>query len=976
MTQPLTPHFSGKVLLLSFIFLMANLGIYGLRQLAGAPDALSSVAPRVVSATLQSIEVSLPYEADYRPAQAGQELYSGSSIRTSEAEFAELIVGNNVVRLDESTEVRLISSNFAGPASYLPEAPRLELELVSGSVWVNAFDLIRIRSPRAISHLHHNVGIVTYSAPINRHMVVTGDASLSLLSEGGELLSEFVVPLGNQVTFVDPQITDAYRALKPSKLKKELKMTPISAAVLNDQWVVRNVSDLNGGREAFQRNLIRSDLAYSIRSSFQKFFSYVTFVPEAKRSMALSRAGTILNYLLGAVHENNDLALTKELLAEFADLIAGRKGDPLMHQLIVKTLFAIENAEHGSPAYLVKESLMQRVAGSEGPYVYRIYLTDLRRSLSGDDLRSAERIVESWLEAWTADKSKESPAEFDRQSQILNHTILSYIDTVPLAVLDVFDETGVRKMAGMADPEEARFEVTSDRLQIAASLISAYRYALAKQYLKNSYLSLDIENLSPDLASTRIFLENGKLLAQRIEYADDVLHGAAQPIDETNFRDYFQTVKRDEALSDDLRRFFELDQEEVKEEAIVQAPTASQVASNFLDARINVNFADISLIPDTAFRYGIANARLIDRGPNNETLSFDAKYDYISNSVFDLTVGDKTYQGSFTLPDVVIVLREGGLLESKTPAPRLEEGVELLITDQNTIAALEGQAIAQDVARQLAYNKLTAYGIVIPEVKFSIEITDALNLNQFHINTAFVPRKDGKDAVAISFDYHSGTDVVTNVVNAEGITLLSNSSGMLLSKQVLDKMLELEKELKVIGDFTIYARQNDLFIDPDDIIYTENGLLNLTGLEQLGLEVTVSALYDPETKTFVTVTSPLLSAQQVDVKSYFEDLARATVVDYMWQRGFVLSEDQVLTNYPFSKISITLLNVDGYQFSFDLDMKGERALKVIRAGDTEVISELSFDELKALPAQIDAQQESSPPAEEESDPGLPSFPSG
>ena len=973
MTQELTPHFSRKVLLLSIIFLLANLGIYGLRQLAVSGPELSLVTPKLVSATLEEIEVQLPYEERYRAAKAGQEVFSGSAIRTGEKEFAELVVGNNVIKLDEQTEIRVLSSNFAETSTYSPDTPRLEIELLSGSLWINAFDLVEIRSERSISRLHHNVGIVTYSKPINRHMVITGDATLSLLSEEGLKLSEFVVPLGNQVTFIDTQITDNYKALKPSKLKKELKMTPISEEIMADQWVVRSLKDLEQERENFRQVLINSDLAYQIRSTFQKAFSYLTFVPEAKRNLTLRRAETILGYMLGAVHESDDVALTKELLAELDTVFEGREGDPLLQGLSVETLFSIENTQPGSPAYLVKESLMNRVSKNEGPYVYRIYLTDLRRSLFEGNLRDTEKIGESWLDSWTVGKTKNSLDEFDRQSQILNHTILSYIDSIPLAILDIFDETGARKLAQAVDQEEARFEVTSDRLQIAASLVSGYRYALAKQYLKNSYLSLNIEELSPDLASTKIFLENGKLLAQRIEYADDVLHGAATPINETNFRDYFQTVKRDEALSEDLRKFFELDQEEIIEEAFVEAPTAAQVSSNFLDARINVNFADISLLPDSGFQYQIKNARLMDRSSNNETLSFDAKYDFVSNSVFNVMVEDKTYQGSFTLPDIVIVLKEGGILESRVQAPKVEEGVELLITDQDKIAALEGQAIAQDVARQLAYNKLTAYGIVIPEVKFNIEILDTLSLSQFRIKSALIPRTDGGDAIAISFDYHSGTDVASKVLSTEGVTLLETVLAKDLAKQVLDKVLELEKELKVVGQFTTFARQNDLFIDPDDIIYSDSGLLSLTGLEQLGLGVTVSATYNPDSKTFSTVSHPLLSAQEIEIKPYFEALAKAYVVDFMFQNGFLLSEDQVITSYPFNKISITLLAIDGHQFSFDLDIAGEKALKVIRAGDSEVLSQLSFDELKALPAKIDGQQADSQP-EQSSGPKLPSNP--
>jgi len=811
--------------------------------------------------------------------------------------------------------------------------------------------MIEVQSTRSVVRLDNSVGILTYSAPINRLMVVTGAADLKLLSEEGEVLSDFVVPLHNQVTFVDSQITATYAALKPSKLKKELKMTPISAEVLADEWVARNANDFEAAKLAFQQTLITSDVAYKIRSNYQRLLSYIAFIPEARRNIAVERAKTTLAYLLGAVQEEGDLDKAREVIEDFENLTEQRKNDPQITSLIVETLFTIEYTRCGTPAYLLKEYLIDEVLAKEGAHVFDIYLTDIRRAFHEEDIQASEIVSARWRDGWKDNLTEASLEVFDRQAQILNHTILSYIDVVTPAVLDIFDESGDMKMAYATDIEEARYEVISDRLQIAASLISNFQYMQAKQYLKNSYLSLDIESLGSKLASTQIFLETGKLLAQRIEYAEDVLHGAAEPIDETKFIDYFQTIKRDAALSADLGKFFDLGEEEVIVEKPIQVPTAAQVAERFLDARINVNYADITHQPSSGYYYTVVNARLIDRGKNGEGLSFDATYDYVSNSIKDVVSAENTINGSYTLADIVILLKEGGELESRISIPKVEEGIELLITDQGKIEALEGQAIAQDVARELAYNQLAEVGIVIPEAR-DIEILDKLNLNHFFIKLALIPRKDIEEAVRISFKYHSGTGEVTELADESGVALLERAPVEELKEKTLEVVLQREKELGVISEFTGYAKINDLYIDIEDITYLSDGKLSLKRLELIPLELTISGVYDPEENLLTLATHNQLTSQNIGIKDYFDQLVKTTVISLMQQYGYQITADQIVGKYPYDEISIKWFDLQGYILSFELDMNNARALSIEREGTDIVIPELSLQELSGLPAQI------------------------
>lgn len=946
MVQSLTPHFSKKVLLLSMIFLLANLGIYALKALSQTSQNLQSQAPRLISASIEEVELKSAYDEDFRFASRGQELYSGTIVKTSELEFAELVLGSNVIKMDENTELLLLSNRSDAHYSYAQDMPRLVFELRSGSVWVNAFDLIEVRMPRASTRMHHSVSILTYSSPINRAMVVTGDMNLSLLSKDGPVLSEFVVPLHNQVTFVDSQITEVYQALKPSKLKKELKMAPVSDEILTDSWVARNANQFVQAQADFEGALIQSTLAYQIRHGLQKAMSTLTFTPEARRELAFKQAQTMLNYILGALQSQSGMTTAQELITQLEALLTAHKNDPQFKELVTGTLFATHGADFDSPAFALKESLINQIQQDEGTYVYRVYLSDLRHMLYDGNMQVAESILKKWRERWTDVLIQNDPAEFDRQSQILNHTLLSYIDKVPYSMLEVYDETGDRLMAYSDDPEETRFEVTQNRLQIAASLVSEYRYIVAKQYLKSSYLSLNIGSQSADKPFTKIFLENGRLLAQRIQYAEEVLHGAAQPIDETQFRDYFQAKTRDEGFTQDLRNFFEVE-EEVMDSVAIEAPGVDEVATRFLDARINVNYTDITLLP--GFQYAVVDARLMDRGLNNQSLSFDATYDYVSNSVTDVRAGGRGYQGSFTLSDLVTLLRRGDQLTQNVYAPSSDDtGLDLLLTDNEKLAAQQGQLLAQDVARKLAVSELAAVGVTVPNPKLHVEILDALNLDKFRITGASITRSDGGGEQLISFEYNSATDLATKVSSDSGVTLLEAVSAVALVAEVSVKAAAIEKQLEAINAFDVFAKQNSLYIFPDDITFMADGTLQLRDLEMLNLGIEISAVYDPKTGKFVLASHELLSSENIAIKEYFEKLASLYIIDFFSQKGIVVSAQQITAKYPFTVIRLSGVSVSQVQYSFELNLLTEKLSKVQELGSDPLSTEMSVSELVQL----------------------------
>ncbi|MFH0838212.1 MAG: hypothetical protein V1880_03025, partial [Patescibacteria group bacterium] len=194
----------------------------------------------------------------------------------------------------------------------------------------------------------------------------------------------------------------------------------------------------------------------------------------------------------------------------------------------------------------------------------------------------------------------------------------------------------------------------------------------------------------------------------------------------------------------------------------------------------------------------------------------------------------------------------------------------------------------------------------------------------------------------------AGNKEATKVTGTEGMTLLDRVPISQLAEKVVEAALRLEKELKTVGDFTAFTGQNELEISPENITYTDKGLLSMKDLELLTLGLKVSALYDPETEKFVSVSNPLLSDQDIGVKDYFEQLADQWVISLMKENGYEITAGQVETVYPFYKIRIHGLALGDALISFALDITGNRALDITGTGIESMINEMSLKDLGSL----------------------------
>ena len=329
---------------------------------------------------------------------------------------------------------------------------------------------------------------------------------------------------------------------------------------------------------------------------------------------------------------------------------------------------------------------------------------------------------------------------------------------------------------------------------------------------------------------------------------------------------------------------------------------------------------------------------------------------------------EKAYQGSFTLSDVVILIKQGDTLTDNVYAPSSSDtGIGLLITDEEKVIAEQGQLIAQDLARKLASSELEAVGIIIPDIKSNMIILDELSLDKFQINGAMVIRTDSAGPAFLNFKYNSAIGLITNVTTEEGYLLIEAVAAAALDIEVTSVMQALEAELKAISDLDVYIKQNDLYIFPEDIIYIQDGSLQVTDLEVLNLGLKVTGIFDLVSEKFTRVSHELLSAESIDLKDYFEQLAVLYLVDYLQKQGIEVTESQIETAFPFSTIELTTVSIGSVFFNFKIDPVEDKALAVEQIGGDFTATEMTVEELVTFASQQEEiREETDEPSEEES----------
>jgi len=934
-------HFSKNIFLLSFLFLLIFSAWYGVVRLDQQVFSFERVSPELIFSANQEVQIKTPFDSDYLSPEPGQALMTNTFIRTGAQSFAEVKLENNVVRLDQNTEVRFLENRFDSPV----DQPRLIFQLTSGSVWVNAFHPIVVRADQTEVCFGHGVGVYTYTDPLNRVMSIVGYADLTLFQPNGQTLSQFVVPLKNQVTFTDSQLIPDYARLEYSKLKKELKMTPVSGVILDEPWVHRNVKD-DALIFLAENHYIFSSSSYRFKVFLSDLREKLTFVPYKKRLERLSWARFTLSYLLGGVHRDDDMDQAEILLTFFDSLVSEQEGDPVLRDLMERQFYAIRNVKTDTPAYAVKESLRNHLFSKHAPVFLRSYLTDVDFLMRIGEVKQAESVSKDWLAQWKPGIRKTHSDEFSNQARIFHSLLLSHVENVSLSLLATLDEAGDYRLEMAKNTEETLFEIAMERLDMSKYLVAHYRYLDARNYLKTSYESLNLAQDKTFAAAREIFLKDATLLADRIAYAQKTLRGTARPIDEKDFADYLSTQQRDKTLEERFVIF--LEESRIQEEE-VELPTLDSVSERFTLARIVVLDEDIESDPASPFQFTIKEGRLLDRSKDGSSITFSGRYDYTSNGIYGITLNNAPIKGNYALDDFVRIAASGEV--GKVPTP--EESIENLVDFLNLTESEEAersQVMAQDLAVQLTINELAQFGVVIPSVQ-QVSVLNPVKLNEYRITSAIIEDPATKRILKVNFDYHSGTKMISNI---RLIDLSIDFGGSSLNAAefipaVFRVVLGREKEATILKEAVSRLGQQKVTVTESDLhLNAGQTQVAFTKARVKSMPIEFSGTYDIGRNLLLTAEHPLLTAENVGVGGYMGDLALLFVIDYLKSKGITVYKENIVTPLPADKVKIIDYVRRSKILNFTYDVTSNRLIDISLQGTDARVDSMTFQEFGLL----------------------------
>ncbi len=258
--------------------------------------------------------------------------------------------------------------------------------------------------------------------------------------------------------------------------------------------------------------------------------------------------------------------------------------------------------------------------------------------------------------------------------------------------------------------------------------------------------------------------------------------------------------------------------------------------------------------------------------------------------------------------------------------------------------------MAQDLAIKLAVNQLAEFSVVVQNVKDDIKVIDSLNLDKFSIKGALLMREDDVP-LEIDFNFYSSIAKVTDVRSSEGVLLLPEVSAEDLAGEITSRLDDLENEIELVADFSVFALQNELEILDENIIYTPEGYLVLNDLTLLTINQSVTGLYDPISGEFLSVSNPFAAAENIALKAYFKQLANSYVKALLLDSGLVISSRQIESAYPFRDIVLRSVEVGNVSFDLTFDPLSGHVDEVSYLDGSESIlveGRMSLDELKVF----------------------------
>jgi len=938
-------HFSKKVLFLSLLVMAINVAFYGLMLFQQKTGLFKEVAPRLVFNEKFGVKIKTPFDTEYLSARTDQNVLTGSYIKTDEKSYAEIQLEGDIVRLDENTEIQLLNNNFQNNT-----LPRFVYKLYSGDVWVNAYDPIIISTDQSQARFSHSIGSYMYSKPLNRLLSVTGNIDLSLLNEEGGLLTQFVVPLKNQVTFVNSQLVPDYAKLEYSKLKKELKMGSLPHSILDDEWVKANTSD-DMNLVAYRSGYIYSAAEYEFKSVYYALRAKLALIPGRESLELLNLATLELKYLLGGINLANDNNQAKTLLDSFNSLSGQFKDDPLFNDFVQSEFYAIRNVRTDTPAYLVKEDLRQYLLLQyNSPELLRTYLADMDFLLRVGEIGQSEKVAEEWLKQWKPEFKKNFTQEFDRQARIYDSIILAYINKITPKFLSILDEIGDYRLANSTNPEETLYEIALERLDVCKYLVSVYRYIDASTYLRTSYSKLNLFGQKTSAAARDIFIKEATLIADRINFAEQSLKGAAEAVDETKFKDYLTVQERDKSLTERLNTF--LAESKPPAEQPVVYPTVNDVIQKFAQNRITVFSEDIVPDPKNPFEFDIKNGRFMDRADDGSAISFSARFNYSTSGLYNIILNGKIINGSFTIEDFVRVAKAGEseIKVENVPEINISKLADYLNLQENE-EAQRSQIVAQDLAENLMIRELEKYNILVPSTQ-QVLVLDTVTLTKFKVSNVFIQDPSSTRKIEVNFDYNSVTKMLTNIslVGEIQVSLPAQISAEDFVKTIVSILNTKENEIKEGEDAVSELSSFGLVLSKSNLSFASPDfkLVKFKEIQFKNMPIKFDGIYNRAARILTSAQNLLLTSENISVTDYMKQLSELWVIDYLAKQGISINKSNITTSLPSDKVNIIDYTRGTRVLNFTFDVTANRLTNITLEGGTAKAVSMTFDEFSLI----------------------------
>jgi hypothetical protein len=342
----------------------------------------------------------------------------------------------------------------------------------------------------------------------------------------------------------------------------------------------------------------------------------------------------------------------------------------------------------------------------------------------------------------------------------------------------------------------------------------------------------------------------------------------------------------------------------------------------------------------------------MDRAEDGSSITFSAKYDYITDSVTDVVLNDKSLRGNFTIDDLIRVATtsEEDIKIKHAPEVDTVDFANLLDLDDSD-EALRSQVIAQDLAIQLLVKELEQFNILVATTQQIIVINPA-TLTEFKITDIFIEDPNQKRQVQISFEYNSLTKMISNIDLEEGVpvTFSSQINVKDFISTVFSSLYGKEQEIAAVNAAISELDKLGLILKENDFRFTDTSQsqIDFNTISLKTMPIDLKGIYDRNSKSFIKVEHEFLTSSNILIDSYLPKVAELWVIDYLANKGIAITKDNISSILPNDKINIKDYKRGDKVLNFIFDVSSNRLLDIKLEGVSTKVDSMTFEEFSLI----------------------------